>query len=376
MTNPEVGPRSVKTSVTLLDITKKDAANGSHLIGVLFMNSLNFRKLRDQVVATIPGWGSVAFFVLLLFLQTRSQAEQLTTATIAGTNTYGILDGTNRAGQFWAPAAIACGSSSNLYVADGNAVRRLARFNSNWVVTTIAGSINSHGPDDGTNLNTRFNQPQGIAVDSFNNLFVADTVNNSIRKITLTGTNWVASTLAGLSALAGSADGTNSVARFNHPYGILASAGNLFVADTYNHLIRKIVTVGTNSAVTTIAGATGSPTSADGTNGNAHFNGPVALAADTIGNMYVADFADYCIRKMTPLGTNWVVTTIAGQPGVSGAVDGTNKTALFEGPTSLAVDAFGRIYVTDGIANSIRKIKPVGTNYVVSTVAGTPGVSG
>ncbi len=112
-------------------------------------------------------------------------------------------------------------------------------------------------------------------------------------------------TLAGLAGSAGSANGTNSAARFNGPDGVaLDSAGNLYVSDYYNDTIRKVTPVGTNWVVTTLAGLAGSAGSANGTNSAARFNGPQGVAVDSAGNLYVADALNYTIRELTPVGTN------------------------------------------------------------------------
>src|SRR5689334_19104519 len=135
-------------------------------------------------------------------------------------------------------------------------------------------------------------------------------------------------TIAGKAGLSGSADGTGSAARFNQPGGMAVdSAGNLYVADGNNNTIRKITLVGTNWVVTTLAGKAGASGSADGTNGAARFNGVADLAMDRAGSLYVVDAVTDTIRKVTPMGTNWVVTTLAGEAGDAGSADGTNSAA-------------------------------------------------
>jgi sugar lactone lactonase YvrE len=286
-------------------------------------------------------------------------------------------DGTNQSALFYSPYGVALDNNGNLYVADGEAIRRVTPVGTNWVVTTLAGHGLQHNFIDGTNSGAFFNDPQGgIAADAAGNLYVADSVNNAIRRVSPIGTNWVVTTIVG-SASPGSADGTNGNARFYGPQGIAVDAtGNLFVADTLNDTIRKITPVGTNWVVSTLAGLVGASGAADGTNSNARFNAPVALVPDTNGNLYVADFNNDTIRKVAPVGTNWVVSTVAGLAATNGAADGTNSNARFYWPQGIAIDGTGSLYVSDSGNNTIRKCKYLGTNWVVSTLAGAAGQTG
>jgi len=166
---------------------------------------------------------------------------------------------------------------------------------------------------------------------------VADPGNRTIRKITPMGTNWVVTTLAGKPGVYGTADGTNSSAQFCVPDGMAVDgAGNLYVVDMANCAIREVAPVGTNWVVTTLAGLGGIdangplyPGSADGTNSVARFNRPGAVALDSAGNLYVVDSVNDEIRKVTPVGTNWVATTLAGMAGSAGTADGTGSAARF-----------------------------------------------
>src|SRR5438046_2331713 len=152
-----------------------------------------------------------------------------------------------------------------------------------YTFTTLAGAA-SIGSADGTGSAARFNLPSGVATASSGNVYVADTLHNTIRKITPSG---VVTTLAGLAGRGGSADGTGRAARFNGPAGVATdSSGNVYVADTSNFTIRKITPAG---AVTTLAGIAGSGGSADGTGSDARFSAPVGVATDSSGNVYVAD---------------------------------------------------------------------------------------
>jgi hypothetical protein len=150
-------------------------------------------------------------------------------------------------------------------------------------------------------------------------------------------------------------------------------SNNVFVADYGNHTVRKLSPSGTNWVVTTIAGLAGSPGFAEGTNGNIRFYSPYGICADTGGNLYVADYDAENVRKLVPSGTNWVSSTLAGRVGVTGSTDGTGTNAFFNGPASLAVDGAGNVYVGDGNNYTIRKLTPGGT---VSTLAGVAGQAG
>jgi sugar lactone lactonase YvrE len=296
-------------------------------------------------------------------------------ATIAGVaGGPGNGDGTGSVARFNYPAAVAADRAGNLYVTDSgnNTIRMITPAGK---VTTIAGLAGSSGSTDGTNSTARFSSPGGLDVDSSGNLYVADYNNDTIREVSPVGTNWVVSTLAGLAGSPGSADGTNSAARFNGPDDVAVdSAGNLHVADSVNSTIRQMTPVGTNWVVTTLAGlATGGPGSADGMTSAARFSSPIGVSVDSAGNLYVADYGNDTIRQVTPAG---MATTLAGLAGVSGTNNGTGSAARFNNPADVAVDSTGNLYVADWASHTIRQMTPVGTNWVVTTIAGTPGVSG
>ena len=308
--------------------------------------------------------------------------------TIAGTaGVSGSADGVGTAAQFSQPSGLSIDANGNLFVADtGNSTIR--EITPAGVVTTVAGNvgnleaIGAYGDmADGVGTAAHFLRPGDVAVDANGNVYVADTYNNEIRKITPAR---VVTTMAGsFSATAGYLDGTGNAARFNQPQGISVDlSGNVYVADTFNETIRKITADG---EVTALAGSpnnptpeaangtpgepSGAPFDVDGTGAAATFNLPSALAVDKAGNVYVAD-GD--IRKITPDG---VVTTLAGSPGAAGvgSADGTGPAAQFDGPQGIAVDASGNIYVADNGNDTIRKVTPIG---VVTTLAGTAGVRG
>ncbi len=334
-----------------------------------------------QCVVTYAGTGVVpSISPSVLIVET-----PLIVTTLAGkVRTIGNVNATGTTAQFAYPSGIAINSSGNLYIADysNNAIRKVTP---DGVVTTPYGSLT--GASGSTNStggnNARFNNPNAIAADSSNNLYVADTGNDLIRKITPAG---AVSTLAGKAGFSGVGyvDATGTAARFNSPEGIAVdSAGNVYVADTGNNVIRKITPGG---SVSTLAGArvpggSGIAGYLDATGTAAEFNAPDAVAVDGSGNVYVADFYNDVVRKITSAG---VVTTLAGQGGVAGDLDGPNGTALFNTPVGVAVDASNNIYVADSqlppvttstsaANNLLRRISPAG---VVSTLAGQAGVTG
>ena len=285
--------------------------------------------------------------------------------TLAGlAESLGSTDGAGSATQFHFPFRMAVDTNGIVYVTDevNNTIRKITPVGANWVVTTIAGLAGSAGANDGTGSAARFNGPCGVALDSTGNLYVTDGINNTIRKLTPVGSDWIVTTIAGSPGASGAVNGTNKAARFNLPVSLTVdSGGNLYVADFNNNIIREVTPVGTNWVVTTIA--TG-------------FNGPEGVALDNAGNLYVADLFNFTIRKVTPVGSNWVVTTLAGLARSPGYNDGTNSTARFGWPQDVAVDSAGNIYESDQGINAIRKLTPVGTNWVVTTLAGRPGYIG
>jgi sugar lactone lactonase YvrE len=291
-----------------------------------------------------------------------------TLAGLAGSS--GSADGTGSAARFFEPHSLAVDTTGDVFVADyfNSTVRKITP---EGVVTTIAGRAGSNGSADGLGSAARFYFPQGIAVDGGGNLFVSNSEVNTIRKVTPVGTNWMVTTIAGLAGTFGSVDGTNSAARFAGPKGCGADGnGNIYVADNDGNTIRKVTPVGTNWVVTTLAGTAGKPGSADGIGRDARFYGPFDVTADSAGNLFVADGGNNLIRKLTLAETNWVVTTVAGLGRNHGSADGASRDALFQLPSSVAVDSSGNIYVAGQGNSSIRKVTSTG---VVTTLAGLSG---
>ena len=285
--------------------------------------------------------------------------------TLAGSaGVFGSADGIGSAAEFAGPAGVAVDSAGNVYVADtyNYTIRKITPAGA---VTTIAGTAEQIGAANGTGNAARFNSPFGVAVDGASNVYVADTYNNTIRKITPAG---AVTTLTGSAGEFGSGDGIGRGARFNDPIGVAVdSAGNVYVADSNNHTIRKVTSAG---AAATLAGSAGQIGSDDGIGTAARFNDPIGLAVDSDGNVYVSDTYNYTIRKITPAG---VVTTLAGSAGQYGSADGLGTAAQFDTPFGVAVDTVGNVYVADWGNSTIRKITPAGE---VTTLAGSAGQYG
>jgi sugar lactone lactonase YvrE len=241
---------------------------------------------------------------------------------------------------FHDPAGVTADNRGNVYVADtyNGAVRKLSPVGTNWFVVTIA---------------TNLNYPYAVAADRSGTVYVADTLNNAIRKLTPAATNYVVTTLAG---------------SFPVVTGLAVdTASNLYAAEDMAFVIQKIAPNGT---VSTLAGQLNVAGAGDGTGSGAHFRYPNGIAVDAATNVYVADSGNDLIRKITPAG---VVTTLAGKAGMAGYQDGTGTNALFNNPQGVAVDGATNVYVADYGNHTIRKISPAG---VVTTLGGIPLLSG
>jgi sugar lactone lactonase YvrE len=293
----------------------------------------------------------IILFAILGLQLTCSIAQNV--STLAGSGVLGSADGTGNQASFNNPGGIAVDASGNVYVAD-QTNHKIRKITSAGVVTTFAGS-GVAATVDGTGTAASFNFPTGIAIDATGNLFVAEFYGHRVRMITPAG---VVTTFVGSGAM-GSADGTGAAASFYNPADITIDiAGNLYVSDYNNHKIRKITPAG---VVTSLAGS-GASGNADGTGAAASFFQPLGLCCDLAGNIYVADYSNNIIRKITPGG---VVTTIAGSGGYGGA-DGQGTSATFAYPYDLAVDVSGNLFVTQS-SGMVRKISP---SNMVTTHAG------
>lgn len=297
-------------------------------------------------------------------------------SNFVGNGNYGDGNGTGNDVQFSSPNAVALAGNGDLYVADANKIRKVtpagevstlvvipntgffgvavdstgnvfASSYSNVIykistatspeVTIYAGIEGAPGLHDSDNpLSAQFNNPKGMAIDKNDNLYIADSNNNAIRKITKNG---VVSTIAGTG--------------FNRPAAVAVdTSGNLYVADTYNNVIRKITTSG---VVTTVAGS-GAPVYADGTGAAASFKNPQGITIDKNGNLIVVDTGNNSIRTVTPSG---VVTTLAGDGESSGSTNDIDWRAKFNSPAGITVAPDGTFYLADSGNNRIRLLKMI-----------------
>ncbi|MBI3417814.1 MAG: VCBS repeat-containing protein [Verrucomicrobia bacterium] len=292
-----------------------------------------------------------------------------TVSTFAGqAGMYGSQDGAASSALFKYPSDLVFDNQGNLYVAEeGNpTIRKIAP---DGTVSTLAGSATSSGTVDGTGSAARFSLLAGIALDNQGNLIVADSIGHTIRKVTPAG---VVTTIAGIPLQNGTADGQALQAQFDHPGGVAVdAAGTVFVGDYYNHAIRMITAAGT---VSTLAGLAGTSGSADGVGSSARFNYPFGIALDASGNLFVSDDSNDTIRMVTPGGQ---VTTVGGTPGLVGSADGVGSEARFHLPQDVAVGRDGKIYVADRYNHIIRVGQPSSppppTAFTITATAGAGG---
>ena len=274
-------------------------------------------------------------------------SSNLTISTFAGSGTAGSIDSTGTNATFGYIEGISLDSKGNIFVAglNNNLIRKITP---EGVVTTFAGS-GARGSLDGIGIAATFNGPSYMAIDSLDNIYLTDINTNLIRKIT---PDAVVTTFAG-SGTKATTDGTGTAASFNSPWGItIDSNGNLFVSELAGHVIRKITP---GAVVTTFAGS-GTAGSIDSKGILASFKDPMDIDIDSNNNIFVGDRGNHKIRKITSEG---VVTTFAGS-GTVGSVDSTGILASFNHPDALTIDSKNNIYVADFSNDNIRKITPEG----------------
>jgi uncharacterized protein (TIGR03437 family) len=287
-------------------------------------------------------------------------AGKITTAIGDGTQGFAGDGGPPNKVQMSLPTSVVADSSGNLYFADSlnNRIRKLAGGN----VSTFAGNgVLSRSGDGGAAASAQLNAPLGVAVDGAGNLYIADTANNVVRRV---ASNGAISNFAGTGAAGSSGDGSAATAaQLNGPQGLAVdSAGTLYIADTQNHRVRKVA----GGTISTVAGSGTAGFAGDGSAaGSAQLNAPFGVAVDAAGNLYIAEFGNNRVRKVS---TNGNINTLAGN-GVAGfSGDGGQATgAMINGPQGVAVDGAGNVYIADTANNRVRK---VAANGVITTVAG------
>ncbi|MBC7542816.1 MAG: hypothetical protein H7338_08805 [Candidatus Sericytochromatia bacterium] len=316
--------------------------------------------IRSRVTGT-NGGGSVA-------------AESVQTATIVSVRIISMVSGGSGTGFFGDgldyvsarmnnPTAMTYDAAGNLYIADsGN--HRIRRVTTGGIISTVAGTTSSGFSGDGAAATAaQLFQPQGMAFDATGNLYIADTSNNRVRKVTTGG---IISTVAGIGTAGSTGDGSAATAaQLNYPAALAFDAvGNLYIADYNNHRIRKVTTGGIISTIagTGIAGFNGDGVAAAA----AQLNNPYSLTFDAAGNLYIADFGNNRIRMVTPGG---IISTFAGT-GIGGSGgDGAAATAAQVYQTKgLTFDAAGNLYFAEDGGNRVRKITSGG---IISKIAGT-----
>jgi sugar lactone lactonase YvrE len=278
--------------------------------------------------------------------------------------------------ELYDPTGVSVDSAGNLFIADN---RRIRKVSSSGIITTVAGngksSIGFSG-DGGPATSARLSSPSNVTVDSEGNLFIVDRDNQRIRKVsplgiitTVAGDGSISCELLGCHGNYGGDGGSATAAKLNDPGGVaIDSAGNLFIADFGNRRVRKVSPSG---IISTVAGGGTNELGDGGPATSATLNSPAGVAIDSAGNLFIADFNDRRIRKVSSSG---IITTIAGGGSASNRLgdDGPATSAQLGGPSGVAVDSAGNLFIADELGNRIRKVSTLG---IITTVAGN-GSSG
>jgi uncharacterized protein YjiK len=317
--------------------------------------------LSDPIAVTVDAAGNVYFADEGFDAVFKLDPDGCLTVA-AGNGFFGVSgdNGSATSAELAVPWGVAADGLGNLYIADYFGAR-VRKVDANGVITTVAGDgTNAYVGDGGPATKAWVNFPQGLAVDTAGNLYIADTMNYRVRKVTLaTG---IITTVAGDGNGGYTGDGGLATkAELYQPYAVAVdAAGNLYIADTGNEVIRK---VDINGIITTVAGG-GSQYPGDGGPATSTYISAVGVAADTAGNFYIADTDDNSIRKVDAKG---IITTVAGG-GTQGLGDGgAANGAELAGPYGVAVDAAGNLYIAD---TSDQRIRKVAANGIICTVAG------
>lgn len=349
--SPTTGPKN--TIVTIIG-TGFSSTTADNIVTINGKVCPLINSTETQLTITIPpsaGSGNIKVVVNNTNAESNNFDFIITTtvSTIAG-GASGFVDGQGSAARFDLASDLTIDSEGNLFVVDtrNNKIRKISQTG---LVTTIAGS--TLGQVDGQGILAKFGSPNGIAIDTEGVLFVSEGSSSTIRRISLTG---FVRTYSG-SLPSGFANGRTENAKFQSPRGMtIDAAGNLFIADIFNYKIRKI---SINGDVTTVAGTTRG--FADGQASNAQFDLPSDIAIDGEGNLFVADLGNHKIRKISSNGS---VSTVAGS--TQGSADGQGAAAKFNLTNGITIDGEGNLFVSD--FDKIRKISSTG---LVTTVAGS-----
>jgi uncharacterized protein (TIGR03437 family) len=292
-----------------------------------------------------------------------------TISTVAGNGTSGFSGdaGAASSAQLNTPSAVAVDRGSSLFIAD-QANQRVRKVASGGTISTLAGNgTAAYLGDTGIATSAELHAPYSVALDSSGNVYIADTFNNVVRKVSTAG---IITTVAGFGGLGYSGDSGPAIfAAFNRPLGVaLDAAGNIYIADTGNNVIRKVSTSGT---ITTIAGVAFPAYAGDGGLATkAYLNAPSRVTPDAAGNLYIVDTGNEVIRKVDSAG---IITTIAGDGtcGYSGDFGPASSARLCR-PRDLVVDSSGNLFIADSFNSRIRR---VGADGIITTIAGN-GVFG
>lgn len=285
-------------------------------------------------------------------------------STVAGTNSVGFAGDNSSANHtpLNSPTGVAVDGSGNFYIADSLNLR-VRKVTSSLSISTIAGNgVMSYSGDGGAAIAAQLNAPQGVAADTSGNFYISDTGNNVVRKVSAKG---IISTLAGNGTAGSGGDGSAATsAQLYNPTGLAVDgSGNVYISDSLNAKVRKVTPGGT---ISTVAGNGTPGFGGDGAGAtSAQLNTPSGLAVDGSGNLYIADFGNNRVRKVTPGGT---ITTVAGTGNSGYAGDGGQATsALLTTPASVAVDGSGNLYIADTGNNVVREVSSTG---IIRTIAG------
>ena len=353
-----------------------DATNGTatQALVLIVFPSISFIQPANNSVAVMVG-NNVTFSVSVSGTGPFSYQWQLNgtnlpngiITTVAGNGTAGHSGdgGAATNAELYYPSGVALDTNGNLFIGDtGN--NRIRKVGTNGIISTVAGNGTAGYSGDGaTATNAELYYPRAVQSDNFGNLYVADEYNQRIRK---TGTNGIITTIAGNGTAGFYGDGGPATnANLNYPRGLAVDVyGNLYIGDTGNNRIRK---VGTNGIITTVAGNGTAGYSGDGAAAtNAELNFPYFLAVDVLGNIFIADANNNRIREVK---TNGIIVTVAGNGVANFYGDGGAATnAELDDPLAVAVDAIGNLFIADNYNDCIRE---VGTNGIITTVAGGGG---